>query len=55
MSDMIGLSERTIHRRLSSNNLYIRSNYSDISDEELDEMAGHLTSRSFRIHELESQ
>lgn len=28
MADMIGLSERTIHRRLSSNNLYIRSNYS---------------------------
>lgn len=38
MADMIGLSKRTIHRRLSENNLYIQSNYTDISDSDLDEI-----------------
>ena len=68
MADMIGVSERTIHRRLSSNNIYIRSNYSDISDRELDEivghihsqfplcgnkqMIGHLTSLGFRVQQI---
>lgn len=68
MADMIGLSERTMHRRLSENNLYIQSTYTVISDRELDEMValihsqfplcgnkqmvGHLTSCSIRIQQV---
>ena len=36
MADMIGVSERTIHRRMAEYGLSIHSTYSDMTDQELD-------------------
>ena len=67
MANLIGVSERTIHRRLHDNGLSVRSTFSAITDSELDEivrsikhqfplcgnkqMAGHLTASGLRIQQ----
>ena len=38
MASMLGVSKRTIERRLADYNIKVRNTYSDISDSELDEM-----------------
>ena len=67
MADMIGVSERTIHRRMLEYNLSIRSTYSEMTNQELDsviadihvefplcgykQMSGHLLSRGIRVQQ----
>ena len=67
MADMIGVSERTIHRRMSEYNLSIHSTYSEMTNQELDsviadihlefplcgnkQMSGHLLSRGIRVQQ----
>ena len=67
MSEMLGVSVRTLHRRLSQYGLSIRSQYSELTDNDLDrliksihdqfpmcgyrQMNGHLLSKGFRIQQ----
>lgn len=67
MANVIGVSVRTIHRRLHDFNLSVTSTYSNLTDQLLDEivgsikhefplcgnkhMAGHLSSRGFRVQQ----
>ena len=67
MSEMLGVSVRTLHRRLSQYGLSIRSQYSELTDNDLDrliksihdqfpmcgyrQMNGHLLSQGFRIQQ----
>lgn len=67
IADLLGISIRTVRRRMSSYGLCIRSQYSDILDGELDEivreiqhlfpmcgnrqMQGHLLSRRYRVQQ----
>ena len=67
ISDMIGVSVRTIHRQLSEYNLSIHSTYTDLTDGELDsiasdihkefpmcgnkQMSGHLMSWGIRVQQ----
>lgn len=65
ISQLLGVSVRTVRRRMSENNLSIRSTYSQLSDDQLDDviadiqrqfpysgnrqMYGHLISRGIRV------
>ena len=67
MSLILGVSSRTIERRLSENGIYIRARYADLTDAELhrivseiqeeypscgnQQMRGHLLSRGYRIQQ----
>ena len=67
MSLILGVSSRTIERRLSENGIYIRARYADLIDAELhrivseiqeeypscgnQQMRGHLLSRGYRIQQ----
>ena len=67
IADMIGVSERTIHRRMSEYGLSIQSTYSEMTNLELDsviadihrefpmcgnkQMGGHLLSRGIRVQQ----
>lgn len=67
IADMIGVSVRTVHRRMSEYGLSIHSMYSEMTDQELDEiisvihqefpmcgnrqMNGHLLSRGIRVQQ----
>lgn len=67
IADLIGVSVRTVYRRMSQYGLSIRSTYSELTDQELDDltsdihrefpmcgskqMKGHLTSRGFRVQQ----
>ena len=67
MSEMLGVSVRTLHRRLSQYGLSIHSQYSELTDNDLDrliksihdqfpmcgyrQMNGHLLSQGFRIQQ----
>lgn len=68
IAEMIGVSVRTIHRRMSEYELSIHSTYSEMTDNELDaiisdihkefpmcgcnQMSGHLLSRGIRVQQL---
>ena len=67
IADMLGVSLRTVHRRLAEYSLSIRSQYSNLSDTELDcivqevhclfpmcgnsQMQGHLLARGLRVQQ----
>jgi hypothetical protein len=67
IADLIGISVRTLYRRMSLYGLSIRSTYSELTDQELDDitsdvhqefpmcgskqMMGHLTSRGIRVQQ----
>ena len=67
IADMIGVSVRTIHRRMSEYDLSIHSTYTELTDDELDsiisdihkefpmcgnkQMSGHLLSRGIRVQQ----
>lgn len=71
IADMLGISVRTVHRRLAEYSLSIHSQYSDISDTELDsivaqvhslfpmcgnlQMQGHLLARGLRVQQSRIQ
>ena len=68
IAELLGISVRTVHRRMTDAGLSIRACYANISDRELDElvheiraqfpmcgnrqMTGHLQSRGFRVQQF---